>query len=82
METAQNILEVGDKIVQTHAFGKNVYTIDRVTKTQAIHFNKNGYPIRFRREYDLYSDGSAWITRVPREQWDTSNYQVIKASNE
>lgn len=70
-----DLLCVGDKLIAETCFGKNVYTITRVTKTLA--FSKrddDGYEYTFKRKI-------SWDMGHPRQKWNTTKYSVEKATH-
>ena len=77
--------KVGDKIRIKNCLSVNDIVINRVTKTQAMAdvFNEDGskrYTYKFRKEYDIWNKKtmSIWVTPIPRIEWNTNSYFLIK----
>lgn len=72
--------EVGDVIIHRSYFGSYSYTISKVTKTQAISYNSNGYPMKFAAEYTRTVNGDYFVQRLPKKDylWESGSFKVIK----
>ncbi len=72
--------EVGDVVIHQSCFGSYSYTISKVTKTQAISCDVNGFPTKFAVEYIRTVNGDCFIQRLPRKSYrfESGSFKVIK----
>ena len=66
-------LNIGDKIKVKNWMNNYIVEIVRVTKTQAIAKTPYNNEIKFKRSYS-HSD---YITKLPREKWNTTDYILL-----
>ena len=85
-DEAKKIFEVGDVIVVKNCFNTFSVTVTRVTKLHAICDVKRedgtGYTMKFKRDYSVFYNKTAFVRRVPRIEWDQNEYTVIPKSKE
>ena len=80
-DTEKKEFKVGDVIITKNWCTTYKRTVTRVTKLHAVcdivREDGTGYTTKFKKEYQVYKDGKAHLTPVPRIDWDQNEYTVI-----